>query len=370
MSWCRAATGPAEGGRGRSCRTGIATARPGGSRHRPISTPGRHAIGGNVRRVRTTSPCATAAGWRVDVYVPQGALGARPGDPDPDALLPPLRACVPAPRRAPKRRPAWPAGATCSCRAATRWWRWTCAAPARASARATASARRANATTTARSPTGSWRSPGRTGASARPASPMSAPPATSWRAPGTPPCAPSRRCRRCGTRMPIIIYPGGLLLNRLAQSYDALMVALDHDRRDLLAGFAYFKDPHLAGPAAGGRRPGWDACATRRCASIARISGCRTSSRSFRFHDDTLPYDPAFSPASFSPCHYAAGIPADVAVCSVSGWMDGAGYHERRHRALPHACLTQSAICCWGRGITARASMSRRGGPPRRPRSR
>jgi X-Pro dipeptidyl-peptidase (S15 family) len=29
-------------------------------------------------------------------------------------------------------------------------------------------------------------------------------------------------------------YPGGLLLNRLAQSYDALMVALDHDRRNLL----------------------------------------------------------------------------------------------------------------------------------------
>ena len=44
-------------------------------------------------------------------------------------------------------------------------------------------------------------------------------------------------------------YPGGLLLNRLAQSYDALMVALDHDRRDLLGEFAYFKDPNLAGPA-------------------------------------------------------------------------------------------------------------------------
>ena len=44
-------------------------------------------------------------------------------------------------------------------------------------------------------------------------------------------------------------YPGWLLLNRLAQSYDALMVALDHDRRDLLGEFAYFKDPNLAGPA-------------------------------------------------------------------------------------------------------------------------
>ena len=44
-------------------------------------------------------------------------------------------------------------------------------------------------------------------------------------------------------------YPGGLLLNRLAQSYDAVMMALDHDRRDLLGEFAYFKDPNLAGPA-------------------------------------------------------------------------------------------------------------------------
>jgi hypothetical protein len=43
-------------------------------------------------------------------------------------------------------------------------------------------------------------------------------------------------------------YPGGLLLNQLAKTYDELLVALDHDRRDLLTNFAYYKEPNLAGP--------------------------------------------------------------------------------------------------------------------------
>src|SRR5579875_60382 len=43
-------------------------------------------------------------------------------------------------------------------------------------------------------------------------------------------------------------YPGGLLLNRLAENYDRLMVAMDHDRRDMLRAFAYYADPQLDGP--------------------------------------------------------------------------------------------------------------------------
>src|SRR5215469_5980318 len=54
-------------------------------------------------------------------------------------------------------------------------------------------------------------------------------------------------------------YPGGMLLNRLAQSYDALMLALDHDRRDLVGEFAYFKDSSLAGPAPVDEDPRGDA---------------------------------------------------------------------------------------------------------------
>ena len=122
-------------------------------------------------------------------------------------------------------------------------------------------------------------------------------------------------------------YPGGLLLNRLAQSYDTLMVALDHDRRDLLREFAYFKDPNLAGPAPVDDDPGGPARdrAVREHIANFRMPAFITE---FRYHDDALPYDPEFTPASFSPCHYAHRIPSDVAVLSVSGWMDGAGYQN------------------------------------------
>jgi hypothetical protein len=96
-------------------------------------------------------------------------------------------------------------------------------------------------------------------------------------------------------------YPGGLLLNRLAQSYDALMVALDHDRRDLLGEFAYFKDPNLAGPAPVDEDPRGDA---RDAAVGEHIANFRMPAfiTEFRYHDDALPYDPEFTPASFSPC--------------------------------------------------------------------
>ena len=43
-------------------------------------------------------------------------------------------------------------------------------------------------------------------------------------------------------------YPGGLLIKKLALVYDELMLALDHDRRDLRAKFSYFADPALQGP--------------------------------------------------------------------------------------------------------------------------
>ena len=46
----------------------------------------------------------------------------------------------------------------------------------------------------------------------------------------------------------------------------------------------------------------------------------------FKFRDDALPYDPSFTPASFSPYNYLDEIPQDVAVYAVSGWIDGAGY--------------------------------------------
>jgi hypothetical protein len=119
-------------------------------------------------------------------------------------------------------------------------------------------------------------------------------------------------------------FPGGLKLNRLAQTYDALMVALDHDRREMLADFAYFKDPNFAGP----QPVDGDNGTLRDEAVRAHLRNFRMPEflAEFRFRDEALPYNPDFTPGSFSPCHYAAGISPDVAIYSVSGWMDGAGY--------------------------------------------
>jgi uncharacterized protein len=120
-------------------------------------------------------------------------------------------------------------------------------------------------------------------------------------------------------------YPGGLLLDRLARHYDALMQALDGDRRGELGRFAYFKDPAYRGPApvdddAGGNERDR---AVREHGANFRMPAFLAE---FPFRDSALPYDPTFTPASFSPCGFAGGISPDVAVFSISGWMDGAGY--------------------------------------------
>jgi putative CocE/NonD family hydrolase len=120
-------------------------------------------------------------------------------------------------------------------------------------------------------------------------------------------------------------YPGGVLLNRLARSYDDLMVALDHDRRDLLRRFAYFADPAYAGPQPVDDDPDGALC---RAAVAEHLGNFRMPDfiAEFRFRDDRLPYDPAFGPHAFSPCGYAESIREDLAIYSISGWMDGAGF--------------------------------------------
>jgi putative CocE/NonD family hydrolase len=134
-------------------------------------------------------------------------------------------------------------------------------------------------------------------------------------------------------------YPGGLLIKRLALVYDELMLALDHDRRDLRRQFSYFADPALLGP-----MPVDD----DRDGSLAReaVKGHLANFRmpdfitEFKCRDDALPYDPSFTSASFSPCNYLDEIPEDVAVYAVSGWMDGAGYANgtlSRFLTLPNA---------------------------------
>jgi len=120
-------------------------------------------------------------------------------------------------------------------------------------------------------------------------------------------------------------YPGGLLLNRLAENYDQLMVALDHDRRELLPKFAYFKDPHFRGP----QPVDEDRDGALVKAAVAEHLGnfhMPDFIHEFPFKDSALPYDANFTSASFSPYHYAKTVRPDVAVYSISGWMDGVGY--------------------------------------------
>lgn len=120
-------------------------------------------------------------------------------------------------------------------------------------------------------------------------------------------------------------YPGGLLIRRLALVYDELMLALDHDRRDLRAQFSYFANPALLGPMPVDEdRDG----SLARAAVKEHLANFRMPDfiTEFKCRDDALPYDPNFTAASFSPYNYLDQIPKDVAVYAVSGWMDGAGY--------------------------------------------
>jgi putative CocE/NonD family hydrolase len=134
-------------------------------------------------------------------------------------------------------------------------------------------------------------------------------------------------------------YPGGLLIKRLALVYDELMLALDHDRRDLRPQFKYFADPALQGP----MPVDDDADGTlARAAVKEHLANFRMPDfmAEFKCRDDSLPYDPDFTSASFSPYNYLAEMPKDVAVYAISGWMDGAGYANgtlSRFLTLPNA---------------------------------
>lgn len=120
-------------------------------------------------------------------------------------------------------------------------------------------------------------------------------------------------------------FPGGIALKALTQSYDDLMVAMDHDQRHMLANVVYYSNPAYQGPQPVDDDP------TGACVAEAireHLGNFRQTEfmPEFRYREDPLPYDASFSSASFSPYSVSPGIGKDVAVLSVSGWMDGAGY--------------------------------------------
>jgi putative CocE/NonD family hydrolase len=120
-------------------------------------------------------------------------------------------------------------------------------------------------------------------------------------------------------------YPGGVLLTKLADVYDQLMLGLDHDQRDVLKNFSYYSDPNFRGPQPVDADP--DGSDVR--AAIAEHAGnfrMPDFMRALAFRNEPLADYQGLSSASISPSHYSKGTREDVAVYSVSGWMDGAGY--------------------------------------------
>jgi putative CocE/NonD family hydrolase len=120
-------------------------------------------------------------------------------------------------------------------------------------------------------------------------------------------------------------FPGGIQLKSLTKVYDELMIGLDHDRRDVLQNFSYFSNPDFEGPQPVDDDP--DGVLLNQ-AVRQHLGNFRQTDfmAEFRFREEGLAYDPAFSSASISPYSVADGIRPDVAILSVSGWLDGAGY--------------------------------------------
>jgi putative CocE/NonD family hydrolase len=145
-------------------------------------------------------------------------------------------------------------------------------------------------------------------------------------------------------------FPGGIQLKSLSRVYDELMVGLDHDRRDILKRFSYFDNPDFEGPQPVDDDP--DGVLLKQ-AVREHLGNFRQADfmAEFRFREEGLPYDPAFTSASISPYSVAHGIRPDVAILSVSGWLDGAGYmngaisrYLTQQRNPRHLLL--SARCC------------------------
>ncbi len=152
-------------------------------------------------------------------------------------------------------------------------------------------------------------------------------------------------------------YPGGMLIKRLALVYDELMLALDHDKRELRSQFSYFANPALLGPMPVDDDIGG---ALAKEAVKGHLANFRMPDfiTEFKFRDDALPYDPGFTSASFSPYNYLDEIPKDIAVYAISGWMDGAGYANgtlSRFLTLPNA-ERRVLLGPWDHGARVNAS--------------
>lgn len=121
-------------------------------------------------------------------------------------------------------------------------------------------------------------------------------------------------------------YPGGVQLTELIESYHRVMLGLDQVDEEALAPYPAYQHPEFAG----GPQPvdeDEDGKLLEQALADHRANYRHTDlMRQFSFREEPLPYDPSYSSAAFSPYHYSHGVAPDVAILSLSGWMDGAGY--------------------------------------------
>lgn len=120
-------------------------------------------------------------------------------------------------------------------------------------------------------------------------------------------------------------FPGGLQIRSLTGHYDRLMAGLDQDRRDLLKDFAYYACPDFRGPQPVDDDPDGALVALALRDHMENFRQVEFMG-DLRYREEGLPYDPDYTSAAFSPYHYSGNVRSDVAILSVSGWMDGAGY--------------------------------------------
>ncbi len=120
-------------------------------------------------------------------------------------------------------------------------------------------------------------------------------------------------------------FPGGMQCVSLTKIYDRLMMGLDLDKREYLKDYSYYANPDFQGP----QPVDEDTSGNLVAAAVAEHQGNFRQTdfmADLSYREDGLPYDRTYTSASISPYSYCKDVRADVAILSISGWLDGAGY--------------------------------------------
>jgi len=121
------------------------------------------------------------------------------------------------------------------------------------------------------------------------------------------------------------VFPGGIKCTTVTENYDALVQALDLDRREQLAPYPYFNDARYAGPAPVDE----DADGRLLAAAIDAHHDSfkmRDLAPEFAFREEAAAHDPELHSGAFSPYWYLSQVTGRVNIYSVSGWYDGSAF--------------------------------------------